>query len=338
MINLDELPMRIAMGQFQEITPKRLQFIKQCGADDFQMNTPLLPGPEYWEYEDLALLVKQGQEAGLRLMAIENVPPSFVDKILLGKPGREKQLDNMVKTIGNLGRAGIPILGYSFAPTGVWRTSRKTPVRGGALSTAFNLKKVQAAAPEDQAKFVMWERVEIDRTYSEDEMWENYCWYLERILPVCEESGVRLALHPDDPPVPALGGVARLFRNFENFKRSMEKFDSPMHGLNFCHGCWSEMRGGDGVLEAIRWFGQRGKIFYFHLRDVAGSAEDFTECFLGDGNCDPVQTIRVLKKVGFNGFILPDHVPHMVDDTDWCHRGRAWSAGYIKALIAAVDP
>ncbi len=336
MINLDELSMRIGMGQFQEITEKRLQFIKQCGADDFQMNTPLLPGKEYWVYEDLARLVKQGQEADLRLMAIENVPPSFVDKILLGKPGREKQLENMTKTIGNLARAGIPILGYTFAPAGIWRTSRDTPVRGGALSSAFNFKTVQETAPEDRAKFVMWERAAIDRIYSEEEMWENYCWYLERILPVCEEAGVRLALHPNDPPVTALGGVACLFRNFENFKRAMETFDSPMHGLNFCHGCWSEMRGGEGVLEAIQWFGQRGKIFYVHLRDVSGSAEDFTECFLGDGNCDPVQAIRALKQVGFKGFILPDHVPHMVDDTPWCHRGRAWATGYIKALITAV--
>jgi mannonate dehydratase len=117
----------------------------------------------------------------------------------------------------------------------------------------------------------------------------------------------------------------------------METFDSPMHGLDFCHGCWSEMRGGEGVLEAIQWFGNRGKIFYVHFRDVEGSVENFTECFLGDGNCDPVKTIRALKQTGFNGFLLPDHVPRMIDDTDWCHRGRAWTVGYIKGLIAAVD-
>ena len=116
----------------------------------------------------------------------------------------------------------------------------------------------------------------------------------------------------------------------------MEEFDSPNHGLDFCHGCWSEMRGGEGVLDAIRFFGQRGKIFYVHFRDVIGSVENFTECHLGEGNCDPKETIRALKQIGFNGFIIPDHVPRMIDDTDWCHRGRAWAVGYIQALIEAI--
>ena len=110
-----------------------------------------------------------------------------------------------------------------------------------------------------------------------------------------------------------------------------------MHGLDFCHGCWSEMHGGAGVLDAIRFFGERGKIFYVHFRDVQGPVEDFTECLLGDGNCDPVQTIRALKEVGFRGFLIPDHVPRMEGDTDWGHRARAWTVGYIQALIAAAE-
>jgi len=111
-----------------------------------------------------------------------------------------------------------------------------------------------------------------------------------------------------------------------------------MHGLDFCHGCWSEMHGGPGVLDAIRYFGGQKRLFYIHLRDVVGKAEEkFTEVFLGDGNCDPVQTVKTLKEVGFNGFIIDDHVPHMVNDSPWAHRGRAWSTGYIKALIDAVN-
>ncbi len=337
MINLDDLPMRVGLGQFQEISDERLRFIKQCGCDDFQMNTPKLPGNERWEYEDLARLVEQADRASLRLITIENVPATFFDKIMLGQAGREQQLDNMAYTIRNLGRAGIPLLGYAFMPTGVWRTANDTPVRGGALATSFDYQIAKSVKPGDCTNFGIWATIHVDREYTEEEIWDNYCWYMERILPVCEEAGVRMALHPDDPPVPTLGGVGRVFRNFENFRRAMDTFDSPMHGLDFCHGCWSEMRGGAGVLDAIRHFGERGKIFYVHFRDVQGPVERFTECLLGDGNCDPVETIRTLKQVGFNGFIIPDHVPRMVDDTDWCHRGRAWTVGYIKALIAAVD-
>ena len=123
MIPLDELPMRVGVGQFREPTAEQLRFIKQCGCDDFQMNTPHLPGDERWEYEDVAAAVKKAEDAGLRLMSLENVPARFYDKIMLGKPGREDQLDNMAHTVRSLGRAGVPILGYNFMPTGVWRTA-----------------------------------------------------------------------------------------------------------------------------------------------------------------------------------------------------------------------
>ena len=329
--------MRVGMGQFDEVCSERLQFIKQCGCNDFLLNTPKFPGSERWEYEDIAKAVQSANDAGLRLMAIENVPATFYDRIMLGQPGREKQLDNMVHTVRNLGRAGVPALGYHFMPGGVWRTADDTPVGGGALATSFDYEKAKSVRPGEETSFSVYATIPIDREYTDADIWDNYCWYMERILPVCEESGVQMALHPDDPPIRSLGGVARIFGNFENFRRAMDTFNSPVHGLDFCHGCWSEMRAGEGVLDAIQYFGERGKIFYVHFRDVQGPAECFTECLLDEGNCDPVETIRALRQVDFNGFLIPDHVPRMVGDTDWCHRARAWTVGYIKALIAAID-
>jgi len=323
--NFSELPIRVGLGQFREASDEQLTFIKQCGVADFLLNTPNLPSEQRWEFPDLLLLRTKAENAGLRLMALENVPVRFYEKIMLGLPGREQQLENMCETVRNMGRAEIPILGYHFMPAGVWRTSKSTPVRGGAAATSFNSDLVKDAP------------LAADRKYTEEEMWANYDWYMERILPVCEQSNVRLALHPDDPPVESLAGIPRLFRNFENFRRAMETHDSPMHGLDFCHGCWSEMRGGEGVTDAIRYFGERGRILYVHFRDVQGHVEDFTECWLGEGNCNPVETVRALKEVGFNGFLIPDHVPHMTGDTDWCHRGRAWTVGYIEALLTAID-
>ena len=244
---------------------------------------------------------------------------------MLGLPGRERQLENMQETVRNMGRAGIPILGYHWMPNQVWRTSHTFRVRGGAEATAFDLELARGAP------------LSHGRTYLEAELWGSYDWYMERMLPVCEEFQVRMALHPDDPPVEALAGIPRLFRSFDNFRRALEVHSSPMHGLDFCHGCWSEMRAGEGVLEAIRYFGERGQIFYVHLRDVQGHAEKFNECFLGDGNSDVFQVVRTLKQVGFRGFIIDDHVPRMVDDTPWGHRARAYSTGYIAALLAAVN-
>ena len=155
MIDLNDHSMRVGLGQFQEITDERLQFIKQCGCDDFQLNTPKLPGEQRWETEDLARLVKRAGDAELRLMAIENVPASFFDKIMLGAAGKERQLENMAYTIRNMGRAGIPILGFAFMPRGVWRTSQNTPVRGGALATSFNYDIAKSAGP-GETPFGIW--------------------------------------------------------------------------------------------------------------------------------------------------------------------------------------
>jgi mannonate dehydratase len=115
----------------------------------------------------------------------------------------------------------------------------------------------------------------------------------------------------------------------------MEVGDSPNHGLDFCHGCWSEM--GPGVLDAIRYFGTRGRLFYVHLRDVQGTMPRFQECFVGEGNSDLYEVVRTLKDVGFTGFLLPDHVPHIAGDSPWGHRARAHAIGYIQALVEAIE-
>jgi mannonate dehydratase len=325
MIDLSSLPMRIAVGQFSELTDEQLAFAKQCGADDILLNTPRLPGDERWEYDDLAAWRLRAEDAGLRLICLENVPLRFYDRIMLGAEGRDRQVENMIATVRNMGRAGIPILGYHWMPNGVWRTDFATPVRGGAISNSFDYELVKNAEPTHGGA--------IDAST----LWAAYDWYLSRMLPVCEEAGVRMALHPDDPPVPTLGGVARLFYGFAGFKRAMEAHPSPLHGLDYCHGCWSEMLAGEGVLQSIEWFGGQGRIFYVHLRDVCGRAEKFTECFVGEGNCDLYQVVKALDAAGFNGFILDDHVPHMVNDSPWGHRGRAYATGYIKALVDAVN-
>ncbi|MEP7199427.1 MAG: mannonate dehydratase [Chloroflexota bacterium] len=325
MLDLTTLPMRAAIGQFNELTDEQIAFALQCGVQDVLLNTPLLPGDERWEFKDLLKLRMRAEERGLRVICLENVPIKFYDQIMIGAEGRERQLVNMQETVRNMGRAGIPILGYHWMPNSVWRTGWDTPVRGGATSNSFDLELAKNAP------------LSHGRVYSDEEMWATYDWYMERMLPVCEEFGVRMALHPDDPPVPSLGGVARLFRNFENFQRALDTHDSPMHGLDFCHGCWSEMRGGAGVLDAIEHFGARGKIFYMHLRDVRGTAEHFTECFINEGNSNPFAVVRKLKAVGFNGFIIDDHVPHMVNDSPWGHRGRAFATGHISALLDVVN-
>jgi len=315
--------MRVALGQFNQISDERLRFAQQVGVGGVLLNTPALPGDQHWEYHHLVRLRTGIEEYGLRLEAIENTPIHFYLKAMLGLPGRDEQIEQYQTTIRNMGKAGIPVLGYHWMPNSVWRTSAMTPGRGGARVTSFDLSLVSDAP------------LTHERIYTEDEMWENYTYFMKAVLPIAEEAGVTLALHPDDPPVASLGGVARLFRNFAGFKRAMEIADSPNSGLDFCMGCWSEM--GPGVLEAINYFGTRHKIVYVHFRDVQGVVPKFQECFLGEGNVDVVEAMRAFKKSGFTGFMIDDHVPHMVDDTDWGHRGRALATGYMLALLDAMN-
>src|SRR5262245_6349016 len=323
--------MRVAVGQFNELSHERLTFARQVGVSGVQLNTPVLPGTQRWELADLQWLVERCKQYGLRLEAIENVPIAFYDKAMLGLPGRDEQIEHYQATIRNLGKAGIPILGYHWMPNSVWRTPNRTG-RGGAWVTAFEMDLVDKAPLVHGVKE---HPLAQGRLFSAEEMWRNYEYFMRAVVPVAEEAGVKLALHPDDPPVPSLGGIARLFHGFEGFRRAMDLVPSPNSGLDFCMGCWSEM--GPGVIEAIRYFGERGKIFYVHFRDVQGCVPTFQECFIGEGNVDVVAAMRALKEVGFSGFFLDDHVPHMVDDTEWGHRGRAHAIGYITALVEAIN-
>jgi len=314
--------MRVGLGQFNELTDEMCQFIKKIGCDEFLMNTQnLTTEGGIWQSGDLSALKARADAHELRLMALENVPVPFYVDIMLGREGREQQMTNMVTTVRNMGKVGIPILGYHWMPAKVWRSQPPEELRGGALATRFNGAE-HVDAP-----------LAFDRDYTAEELWDNYCWYLDRILPEAEKACVRLALHPDDPPVPTLGGVARIFGSFEGFKRAMDKYDSPFHGLDFCMGCWSEMGGHENVMKGFDYFVPAGKVVYIHFRDVKGTADCFHECFIDDGQVDTFAVVQRLHELGFDGFMIPDHVPGTVGDSPWHHRGRAHCVGFMQALV-----
>jgi mannonate dehydratase len=333
--DFDSLPMRIGLGQFMDPTNMKLRFIKQLGVDDILLNmyryTPDYPhmpdneripldGEEEWRYENMVELHEYIESFGLRLNAIENIPISFYDKIMLGKEGKEEQMAHVKTTIRNMGKAGIPMFGYHWMPSGVWRNV-ETTVRGGAGASGFDL----ATVSDDLTH---------GREYTEEELWANYEYFLSELLPVAEEVGVKVCLHPNDPPVESLGGIPQLFRNFENFKRAMDLVPSPNHGLEFCLGCWSEM--GEDLEEVVRYFGEREKLFYVHFRDVDGTVPAFNETFIDLGNYDAYEILSLLDEVGFSGMIIPDHTPHVEGDTDWEHRGRAHAVGYLNGMLTAI--
>lgn len=316
--------MRVGVGQLKCLDDETLSFAAQLGATGIQLNTPELPGEKRWEYPDLLRHRRQVEAAGLELFALEATYPTFYDKALLGLPGRDEQIEHYSETIRNVGRAGIPILGFHWMTDSVWRTSRAARGRGDARVVAFDIDLVRDAP------------LSHGRIYTAAEMWENLEYFLRAVVPVAEEAGVKLAVHPDDPPVPSLGGVARTLIDFDGFKRLFKIAPSPNLGLQLCTGCWSEMMGA-GCLDAIRYFGERDRIFYVHFRDVRGTAESFQECFLGEGNLNLAAVISTLRETGFDGYLIDDHVPAIVNDSEYGHRARAHAIGYISGLIAALD-
>lgn len=335
--------MRIAIGQFNQLTDEKLRFAQQIGVRGVQMNTPRLPGETHWQAADLRALVDKCAAFDLTLEAIENVPIHFYDKAMLGLPGKDEQIANYQATIRAMASAGIPILGFHWMPNSVWRTDRGAPGRGGAKVTAFDMREIDAAGGAEAYVMKSDERmstmvVQDEPLLTHDQMWENYTYFMRAVLPIAEEVGVKLALHPDDPPVPMLGGVPRIFGSVEGFEKGMEIANSSAWGLDLCLGCCSEMPGGKlNVMRMIERFGPIGKILYIHFRDVQGTVPTFQECFIGEGNYDPAEVMLTLKRVGFTGFLLDDHVPHMDDDTEWQHRGRAHAIGYMQGLMNMME-
>jgi mannonate dehydratase len=314
--------MRAGFGQFQVASGEYLLFAQQYGATDVLFNTPLIPGDGgRWQLHDLVKLRLGVEQFGLSLSALENVPTNFYDHIMLGGAKRDEQIENMIFTVRNIARAGIPIFGYNWMPSHVWRTP-PVAIRGGALATAFdnNLAKDYPLTH--------------DREYSEEEMWENLEYWIKIITPVAEEEGIRLGIHPCDPPVEKLGGIPQLLRSFEAYKRLIEIYPSDSNAIEFCQGTFSEMQ--DDIYEMIRYFGSCKKILYVHYRNVSGTVPVFYEEFINTGYVDMHKAMKIYHEVGFDGFFIDDHVPHTDGDTPWGHRGRAFANGYIQAMIEAV--
>ena len=319
--------MRCGLGQFHKPSPEFLKFAKEYGATDILLNqnsdkdNHLLDHNNRWELKDLVSLRRTVESYGMKLSALENVPTKFYDHIMLGGPKRDEQIENMIYTIRNIARAGIPIFGYNWMPSQVWRTKPEY-IRGNAEATAFDYS-VAKDLP-----------ITHDREYTEEEMWQNLEYWIKIITPIAEEEGIRLGIHPCDPPVQTLGGIPQLLRSFDAYKRLIEIYPSDSNGIEFCQGTFSEMN--DDIYDMIKYFGERKKILYVHFRNVSGQVPKFHEEFINTGYVDMYKAMKIYNDVGYDSFFIDDHVPSTFQDTHFGHRGRAFAMGYIQALIEAV--
>ncbi|MHB1295579.1 MAG: mannonate dehydratase [Anaerolineae bacterium] len=318
--------MQLGLGAIHELNDEFLQYACQLGVPNIILHSPDLPGAGYYDFAALVRLRTRVESAGLKLFAIENVPHNHYDKVLAGMPGRDEQIENVCKTITNMGRAGIRVLGYHFMPVGVWRTGYNPVGRGGARVTVYDHAQVANAPWADIAPI------------DDDALWANLEYFLKAAVPVAEKEGVMLALHPDDPPVPVIAGVARIIRSIDAYKRVMRIIESPANGIEFCQGTVAEMDNDpQAVYDAIRYFCSRDKIAYVHFRNVDSGVPCFAETFMDEGRIDMLEAMRAYYESGFQGVFIVDHTPALVNDSPWGHRGWAYGTGYMKALIKCLD-
>lgn len=336
------MTIRISMGHIDEYNSQVATFAHQLGLNGVQLHTPnLLPGENgYWSFDELRALRERCDADGLAIDGLENVPIAHFWKVQRGLPGRDEQIENYCTTIRNMAAVGIDLLGYNFLATFVWRTEMAAAGRGGAKVTAFDLADTNRG--NALAGYRLTSNQPVDEPITAVQMWANHQYFLDAVLPVAEDVGVRLALHPDDPPVDEpLGGIARIFTSPTALARARQQAGaSTSWGLNFCLGTISELNGEQSINEVIDLLGS--SILYVHFRDVAGTVPSFRECFLGEGNFNPARVLRRLHDAGFEGFVIDDHVPAMIGDIDtwgdtspeaYCSRGRAHAIGYLQGVL-----
>ena len=297
--------------------------------------TPPKPGPKgSWEVGDLLRLRERVESFGIKLdflplpMSASTLAKAENPHILLGKsPERDREIATICEDIRAAGKAGIPALKYNLTLLGVVRTG-KVPGRGGALYSSFDYDMTaKAEEPLTEAGRV-----------GADEMWERITWFLDRVVPAAEESKVSIACHPNDPRVPdGFRGVSCVLGTVEGLKKFVEIRPSPYHGLNFCQGTVSESlkEPGKEIFDVIRWFGSRKKIFNVHFRNIRGGYLKFEETHPDEGDVDMLAALRVYREVGYDGMLMPDHVPQVPGD-EGGKQAFAFAYGYIRALLQAA--
>ena len=292
-----------------------------------------------WTFEEMAALVARLRAHGLQLAAIENFSPKFWSDILLDGPQRDEQVAGLKQPVVDAGRAGVPCIGYNFSIAGVWGWSRGPFSRAGAVSVGFDLSAIDPDLPiPDGLLWNMRYRPGIAGAApvsgSNAQIWARLEAFLRQLVPVAEAAGVKLAAHPDDPPVDRLRGTARLVNQPAKYDRLLEIVDSPSNAIEVCLGSLQEMTGGD-IYDTVLRIARRDRVGYVHFRNVRGKVPRYVETFIDDGDIDMAEIVRILRDEKYEGVLIPDHTPELECGAPW-HADMAYAIGYMRALVTTA--
>jgi mannonate dehydratase len=314
--------------EFVPPRPHRLWALcRQMGVSDVVVKcAPELTGRAApWDRDALAATVSDLAEAGLRAVALEG-DQFDMSRIKMGLPGRDEDLERYRKMLRNMAELGIPLLCYNFMAGTGWYRGTERIGRGGARCTSFRLAETPAVLPGAP--------LEVEK------LWENYEYFLRAVLPEAERLGIRMGLHPDDPPLPSLGGIARIFGSVEGFDRAYDVLPCRANAVTYCQANFKLM--GADLAATARHFGER--IAFVHIRDVSGTAEDFVELFHDEGSVDQLSLFRLYRELSLEVPFRCDHVPTMEGEGNepgfvpgYGTLGRLFANGYLKGLLQVAE-
>lgn len=316
----------LEIAEFISPTPTPLwKLAKQAGINAAVGGLPvdsLKQGEGLCDLDPLTRMKSVYENGGFRLAVIEARPP--LNKAKRGLLGRDEEIAVVCTLLENMGKLGIPVWCYEWMTDFNWlRTNMATPSRGGSVVTSFDISDVA----KDLTK---------NPPIDEEALWINLDYFLKKVLPVAEKAGVKLSMHPDDPPLSPIRGVGRIMRSVTNYQRLMDLADSPMNTITLCQGNFTLMT--DDLPSVIRKFGK--KISFIHFRDVRGVPSKFHETWHDAGQTDMLACMKAYRDIGFDGVLRPDHVPTVEGDSNanagYSSFGRLYAIGYIRGLQQAV--
>ncbi|ACT91859.1 mannonate dehydratase [Dyadobacter fermentans] len=322
--------MQFCLAHFFGIDPTRIALSKQMNVlgavGGINPQSVGLSNVKNWEYEAVVAVRDFWKQHGITYRVIEG-PPSLYEKTKLGLDGKDEEIETFIKFIQNLSKAGIDTVCYNWMPVISWaRTKLDKPSRGGALVSSFDHEDVKDKPLTKYGDF------------THETMWKNLEYFLKAVVPEAEKVGVKLALHPDDPPVDKIQGIPRIMTSADAFKRLIEIVPSESNGITLCQGTFATM--GEDIPSVIKYFGSRKKIHFVHFRDVRGDRNNFEETFHDDGKTDMYEAMKTYYEVGFRGPMRPDHVPTMAGDSNknagYSNYGALFAIGYMRGLVEAV--
>jgi mannonate dehydratase len=308
-------------------TDDQLLFLNQIGIKYVNVDTT----PDQRTLESFMKIKKRYAEAGIAVWTIGEV--QIIPEIVLNLPGRDQKIEEYKQYLRNLSKAGLYYTTYVHSGNGIWHSGRET-IRG-AEARAFDMSSPNIYGEWNGIKY--YPPLSNGRVFTEKEIWDNYTYFIKQVAPVAEEVGVRIGIHPEDPPVPMLAGVPRcIFTSFEGYKRALEIANSPNVGIVLCCGTWLEggrtLMGKDPV-EMIRYFGPE-KIWQIHFRNISAPLPHFVETFIDNGYYDMYKIAKALVEVNYDGNVMWDHTPKLVGGR---YAECAYGVAYMKALFHAAQ-